>query len=196
MKEKIKSTPKAKLLTAVLLVLFLGSCAVLVFAVCTDILGINSNTNPTEPVTTTTAVPATENVTAVNTEETLPSTTVPKTSALENNETALYFAEKYEIISVCDENGNEMDLRVAFGNSFREGFVEFDADRFFIGLTVQGPPENYGGTYAFVSDSEVELRYDNSAIKSAFVKDFVDTGLVTTVDVTMSSDFVITCVVS
>ncbi len=194
MSEKIKSTPKAKVLTAVLMVLLLGSFAVLIFAVCTDILGVN-NVKPTEPVTTT-GVSVTEDVTTVNEEETSSLTTMPKTTALENEENDLYFAEEYKIVSVCDENGNEMDLRVAFGNSFREGFVEFDSDRFFISLTVQGPPENYGGTYAFVSDSDVELRYDNSAIKSAFVKSVDETGLVTEVDVTMSSDFVITCVVS
>ena len=190
MAEKRKSTTKAKLLTVVLVVLFLGSCATLIFAVCTDILGINGNTTPTEPAATT-EVTVTEDVTAINTEATLPSTT-----ATEGKEADLYFADKYEIVSVCDENGNEMDLRVAFGNSFREGYVEFDSDRFFIGLTVQGPPENYGGTYNFTSDSEVELRYDNSAIKSAFVKAFDDNGIVTDVDVTMSSDYVITCVIS
>ena len=192
MSEKRKSTPTAKVLTVVLLVLFLGSCATLVFAVCTDILGINSNTTPTDPVATT-DIYVTENITTVNT-EVLPSTTVPLTTVAESDEADLCFAEKYKITSVCDENGDEMDLRVAFGNSFREGYVEFDSDRFFIGLTVQGPPENYGGTYKFISDSEVELRYDNSAIKSAFIKDVDDAGFVTEIDVTMSSDFVITCV--
>ena len=190
MAEKRKSTPQAKVLTVVLLILFLGSCAVLIFAVCTDILGINKD-NPTEPVTTTN-VSASEDVTTLNTEETSSSTALESSTA-ESGESELYFAEKYEIVSVCDEQGNEMDLRVAFGNNFKEGFVEFDGGRFFITLTVQGPPDNYGGTYSFVSDTEAELRYDNSNIKSAFIKETDGTGLVTVVDVTMSSDFVITC---
>lgn len=188
MNKKQKSTPKAKMLTAVLLILFLGSCAVLIFAVCTGQLSRENNQTPTE---TTLALETTAKV-----ETTAAATTETETTATEASEPQITFASQYKFESVRDENGEEMDLMVAFGSNFAKGRVEFENDRFFISLPVQSKPDAYGGTYSFLSQTEVELRYDNSDIKTATIKATDDQGVVTEVDVTMSSDFVISCVIA
>lgn len=188
MNKKQKSTPKAKMLTAVLLILFLGSCAVLIFAVCTGQLSRENNQTPTE---TTVASETTANV-----ETTVAAATEIETTVTEVSEPQITFAPEYKFESVRDENGEEMDLRVAFGSDFARSRVEFENDRFFISLPVQSKPDAYGGVYSFLSETEVELRYDNSDIKTAVIKATDDQGVVTEVDVTMSSGFVISCVIA
>lgn len=187
MSKKIKSTPKAKVLTAVLIILFVGSCAALIFAICTGRLSRENNTTPTE-----TATPV--ETTVAEAEPTVTTTASPETTIVDEVQQKLTFASEYKIDAVCDENGDEMDLQVAFGAHFREGRVEFEDDSFFISLPAQGKPDDYGGTYSILSETQAELRYDNSDIKSAFIKSVNDEGVITVVDVTMSSDFVITCV--
>lgn len=193
MSQKRKSTLKARVLTVLLIVLFGGSCAVLVFAVCTGQLSRdNNNEKYTEPPLMEASTLEEIGVDSISTSsaKTEPASTVAATAL----RTSLSFAPKYEILSVCDENGASMELSVAFGADFTKGSVEFSDGRFFINLPVQGKPDSYGGSYKLVSASEAELRYDNSDIKTAFINEVDSSGVITAVDITMSSDFVITCV--
>lgn len=188
MKEKIKSTPKAKLLTAVLLVLFLGSCAVLVFAVCTDILGINSNTPPTETVvpTETTAIVST----TASVPETTPSSSVLPTTTSEAVETVVSLGSIYDVdywTEYKDEYGSA-GIGVLFGAHAKGATITFENGRFVV--SVVGANETLdvsSGTYSFVSDNEIELRYDNSDIRTAKVIE-TENDVVTVLDFSMDME--------
>ncbi len=190
MKEKRKSTPKAKLLTAVLLVLFLGSCAVLVFAVCTDILGINS-IEPTEPVATTQAV-ATEEVTTANTEASVASATasepVETSTAVSSNITlgSIYNVDYWAEYKA--DNGSS-GLGVLFGAQTQSAEVKFsDDNKFSVVINANNEAvEVSSGTYIIISESEVELRYENSNIETATVSE-TENGVATVMDFSMDVD--------
>lgn len=185
MKEKIKSTPKAKMLTAVLLVLFLGSCAVLIYAVCTDILGINSNTNPTETITpteTSAIVSTTASIPA-----TIPSSSVLPTTASEASDTGVNLGSIYEVdywVEYMAEKGAP-GLSVLFGARTQGAVVTFEEDRFTVSnLNYDEYVPVVSGTFSFVSDNEIELRFDNSNIEIATVLD-AENGVATVVDFPM-----------
>lgn len=171
MSKNKKSTPKAKVLTAVLLVVFLGSCAVLAFAICTDILGIApKKPGTTEPVATT-AVTATENVTE-NTESTEPSSaaSVPQSSTAVSSE--LTPGSTYNVdywVEYMNDYGTN-GLGVLFGARTRGVTVAFSEDNTFsVNVQNNGSVEVSAGTYSILDDSNIELRFDNSNITTATV---------------------------
>lgn len=185
MKEKRKSTPKAKALTAVLLVLFLGSCAVLIYAVFTDILGLDNPPSPTEPSAT---IVATEPVT---TEVTINTTEAPATSAV--NTTTADIANSDDIIILgatynADywiEHKAEHDtsgLALLFGSKIQSVFISFDNGRFSVnGVSYNEPQAFETGTYSFMEDGNIELRFDNSDIATATVLN-LENGVITSMD--------------
>lgn len=183
MKEKSKSTTKAKILTAVLLILFLGSCAVLVFAICTDILGIN-NVKPTQPVTTAQAT-ATEEFTTANTEATEASVTasepVETSSAIT---TELTLGSTYNVdywVENKAENGTP-GLALLYGVRVQRVYVSFDNGRFSVNVvSYNESQETDTGTYFFTDDGNIELQYDNSNIATATVLES-ENGIITTMD--------------
>lgn len=197
MSKNRKSSPKAKVLTILLLVLFGGSCAVLVFAVCTGQLSRDNSNESYTYIGNVTISTSVFDETVVSTDSVLSSSayTEPSTEAQTSETTAqsVSLASIYKIKSVCDENGNAMELRALFGADFKEGSVEFSDGRFVIDVPVHGNSDAYGGEYNFISDVKIELRYDNSDIKYAYVTDIDENGAVKVLDVTMSGDFVITC---
>lgn len=185
MSEKRKSTPKAKVLTAVLLILFLGSCAVLIFAVCTDILGINSNTNPTETITpteTSAIVSTTASIPA-----TIPSSSVLPTTASEVSDAGVNLGSIYEVdywVEYMAEKGAP-GLGVLFGARTQGAVVTFEEDRFTVSnLNYDEYVPVVSGTFSFVSDNEIELRFDNSNIEIATVLD-AENGVATVIDFPM-----------
>ena len=182
MAEKRKSTAKAKMLTAVLIVLFLGSCAALIFAVCTDILGIN-NVNSTEPVATTT-IPATEEASTANTEVTEPSSaSAPaETSSAVNSELTL--GSTYNVdywVENKAENGTP-GLALLYGARVQSVYVSFDNGRFSVNVVKYNESqETEAGTYSLIDNDNIELRYDNSNITTATVLES-ENGIITTMD--------------
>lgn len=191
MSEKNKSTPKAKVLTAVLLVLFFGSCAVLVFAVCTDILGIApKNPNPTEPQVTT-AVSVTESATVETTEASEPSSSAsaPQSSTAVSSQLTLGSTYNVDYWVEYMDNYGASGLAVLFGARTKGATVTFTEENTFT-VTVEsanGSVEVSAGTYSFLDDSNIELRFDNSNITVATV---IETGdnEITSLDFPMDVD--------
>lgn len=185
MSKNKKSTPKAKMLTAVLLILFLGSCAVLVFAIVTGQLGREPNNKPTE------TTPATEVVTTVgSTEDTTIQATesVSSTAAIvTSGSSEVTLGSTYNVdywVEYKNENGTA-GLGALFGAHTQSAVVNFDNGRFTvfnIGYDEYLPVTT--GTYSFISDNEIELKYDNSYIATATVTETED-GLVTGMDFPM-----------
>lgn len=185
MAEKRKSTTKAKLLTVVLVVLFLGSCATLIFAVCTDILGINGNTSPTETITPTetTAIVST----TASVPETTPSSSALPTTTSEAVETGIKLGSVYDVdywAEYKDEYGSA-GIGVLFGAHAKGATITFENGCFVV--AVVGANETLdvaSGTYSFVSDTEIELRYENSDIRTAKVIE-TENDVVTILDFSM-----------
>ena len=184
MSKNEKSTPKAKVLTAVLLIVFLGSCAVLVFAVCTDILGIApKNPNPTEPQATT-AVSVTESATVETTEasEASASASAPQSSTAVFSQLTL--GSTYNVdywVENKAEHGTP-GLALLYGTKVQSVYVSFDNDRFSVNVVKYNESqETETGTYSFTDNGNIELRYDNSNITTATVLES-ENGMITTMD--------------
>ncbi len=183
MSEKRKSTPKAKVLTAVLLVLFLGSCATLVFAVCTDILGVNNNrTNPTETVSATETTVAEETTAQPETTEAVITTIA--TTASEAQATGISLGSTYNVDYWAEYQAehNASGLAVLFGARTQGAVISFDNGRFTVSSVSNDEYTSVAtGSYSLISDSEIELRYDNSYIAAAIVAEAED-GVATALD--------------
>lgn len=190
MSKNKKSTPKAKVLTAVLLIVFLGSCAVLAFAICTDILGVApKKPNPTEPVGTT-AVSATEEITTIATEATVPSSQVSVPQSSTAVSTTLTLGSTYNVdywVEYMNDYGTS-GLGVLFGARTKAATVVFSDDNTF-SVTVEnnGSLEVSTGTYSFMSDGNIELRFDNSNITTAMVLE-TENSEITSMDFPMDVD--------
>ncbi len=191
MSKNEKSTPKAKVLTAVLLIVFLGSCAVLAFAICTDILGIApKNPNPTEPQVTT-AVSVTESATTEATEATEASSSASVTQSSTAVSSQLILGSTYNVDYWAEyktENGSS-GLGVLFGAHTQSAEINFtDDNKFSIVVFANNEPvEVSSGTYSFSSQSEIELRYENSNIETAVISE-TENGVVTVMDFSMDVD--------
>lgn len=183
MKEKRKSTPKAKVLTAVLLVLFLGSCVVLIYAVFTDVLGLNPSTASTEPsstvaVTESTALTETAAITtevATTASEAAETTTLDSSLTLGTTYNADYWVEHKA------EYGTP-GLAVLFGAKTQGVFVSFDGSSFAVNV-VNGNEsyETETGTFSFNEDGNIELSFDNSDISRVAVVES-ENGVITSMD--------------
>lgn len=185
MSEKRKSTPQAKVLTVVLLILFLGACAVLVFAVCSDIWGINNNTVPSTDASTEISVTsATE---AASTAEPTAEKTSAATEASESQGAYPVLGAAYDVdywAEYMDLHGSA-GLGVLFGAQTRGATINFEDGRFVVNVSSADQGfEATSGSYSFISETEIELRYDNSDIKTAKVIEAED-GLITCLDFPM-----------
>lgn len=186
MKVNKKSTLKAKVLTVALLVLFLGSCAVLIFAICTGQLSREGKENPTESVAATeTVVNVTESTgtpTTLSEPATEASTPAGTTEPSVSSELSLgttYNAEYW--VEYNADNGSS-GLAVLFGAQTRNVTVSFSDENTF-SVSVDDS-EIASGTYSFISDNEIELRYDNSYIASAEIIETED-GVASLIDFPM-----------
>lgn len=185
MAEKRKSTFKAKVLTVIIVVLFVGSCATLVFAICTGKLSRADNTPPTETQSNTETVAVTETV--AYTEVTELTTESTETTATEELSAELVLGSTYEVdywAEYKDEHGSA-GLGVLFGAYTQGVEINFNGGRFTVSTVSSYETLDVAtGTFAFISDSEIELRYDNSNIEIAKVVE-TDGSTVTVLDVPM-----------
>lgn len=165
MYEKRKSTLKAKVLTAVLIILFVGSCAAIIFAICTGNLSRDNNNTPTESsnITDTSTVPSTASMTEAS---------EPETSDLEATSAevkSIDLASSYNVdywVEYKTDNGSA-GLGVLFGAHTQGAVIHFEGGRFAVStLSVYETLDVAAGTFSFVSESEVELRYDNSNVET------------------------------
>lgn len=187
MSEKRKSTPKAKALTLVLIVLFLGSCACLIVAFCNDMLGKDIDTVPVDTTAVTAAVTGTsptentQNATEQTTEVTEAASTRVEIDESWPNVSLSYKIDHW--VEYKDENGTN-GLGVLFGAHTTGGNVTFADGRFTVN---KDETEVAGGTYKVISDTEVELRYDNSHIATATILETED-GVITSMDFPMDME--------
>ena len=189
MSEKRKSTPKAKALTLVLVVLFLGSCACLIVAFCNGKLGKDIDTVPVDTTAVTAAVTGTsptentQNATEQTTEATEAASTRVEIDESWPNVSLSYKIEHW--VEYMDENGTN-GLGVLFGAHTTGGNVTFADGRFTVNnMGATGETEVAGGTYKVISDTEVELRYDTSHIATAKILETED-GVITSMDFPMN----------
>lgn len=189
MKVNKKSTTKAKVLTVALLILFLGSCAVLIFAICTGQLSRKGNVNPTDSTTPTETVVSTvantEIPTTALTEQTTQLSTPAESTPVETVSSALSLGTSYDAECWVEYNAdnNSSGLAVLFGAHTRKVSVNFSDENKF-SVSVNDNVEVASGTFSVVSDNEIELRYDNSYIATAEIIETAD-GMVTLMDFPM-----------
>ena len=189
MKVNKKSTTKAKVLTVALLILFLGSCAVLIFAICTGQLSRKGNVNPTDSTTPTETVVSTvantEIPTTALTEQTTQLSTPAESTPVETVSSALSLGTSYDAECWVEYNAdnNSSGLAVLFGAHTRKVSVSFSDENKF-SVSVNDNVEVASGTFSVVSDNEIELRYDNSYIATAEIIETAD-GMVTLMDFPM-----------
>ena len=189
MKVNKKSTTKAKVLTVALLILFLGSCAVLIFAICTGQLSRKGNVNPTDSTTPTETVVSTvantEIPTTALTEQTTQLSTPAESTPVETVSSALSLGTSYDAEYWVEYNAdnNSSGLAVLFGAHTRKVSVNFSDENKF-SVSVNDNVEVASGTFSVVSDNEIELRYDNSYIATAEIIETAD-GMVTLMDFSM-----------
>ena len=189
MKVNKKSTTKAKVLTVALLILFLGSCAVLIFAICTGQLSRKGNVNPTDSTTPTETVVSTvantEIPTTALTEQTTQLSTPAESTPVETVSSALSLGTSYDAECWVEYNAdnNSSGLAVLFGAHTRKVSVNFSDENKFL-VSVNDNVEVASGTFSVVSDNEIELRYDNSYIATAEIIETAD-GMVTLMDFPM-----------
>lgn len=187
MTEKKKSTTNAKVLTVLLIILFVGSCACLIFAGVTG--RIHKPSDSDTDATTTAAVE--ENTTYSNTTVSADATALTTAEATEATEAtemqsvALILHDTYYACSAVDANGDDVSLNAYFGSGFAAygGAITFNSGRFSIDMGVSAGGSANVGDYRFVSDTELELRYDNSDISTAAVE--ISKGEVVSIDVAM-----------
>lgn len=193
MKVNKKSTLKAKVLTAALLVLFLGSCAVLIFAIFTGQLSREDKKTPTESTAPVETVINTEDNTEASsvsfTEPEAEASTPAETSASDTASSANSLGTSYDAqywVEHKAEHGTN-GLAVLFGAKTQGVSVNFiDGNRFSVNVTSYNEShEMETGTYIFTTDGNIELRYDNSFIATANVLE-TKNGTITSMDFPMS----------
>lgn len=181
MSKKRKSTLRAKVLTALLIILFAGSCAVIIFAICTGRLSRENNTNPTE---TTVAVETTSAPETTAQTEPAQLTSAASTTASETEASDIAVASAYDAdywVEYKADYGSS-GLSVLFGANNTGASVSFDGNRFSVKILGSGTSSEIAtGTFSFVSDTEIELRYDNSYIATATVLE-TENSVVTVMD--------------
>lgn len=173
MSEKKKSTPNAKVLTVLLIVLFFGSCVCFLIAVFTGSIG-SDIIEPTDALETTVSETIAETQAADT--KASESTSATETAATEVSESnavasaAVIVAESYAAKSAVDLDGNSVDMRAYFGSGFASygGTLSFEGQRFAINMGVSsGSSSSSVGSYDIISLNEMELDYDNSDIAVA-----------------------------
>lgn len=189
MNKNKKSTTKAKVLTVILVSVFIGSCAVLVFAICTNILGIPKKPVATEPQVTTAAF-ATEEVSTTATAVTEPSSEATTEQSLTAVSTTLTLGSTYNVdywVEYMNDYGTS-GLGVLFGARTKAATVAFaDDNTFSVTVENNGSVEVSTGTYAFMNDGNIELRFDNSNITTAMVLE-TENSEITSMDFPMDVD--------
>ncbi len=188
-----KSTLKAKVLTVALLVLFLGSCAVLIFAIFTGQLSREDKKTPTESTTPVESVLNTEeNTEASSTYFTEPATqysTPAETTGADISSSAVSLGNSYDAQYWVEHEAEygTAGLAVLFGAKTQGVSVNFiDGNRFSVNVTSYNEShEMETGTYIFTTDGNIELRYDNSFIATANVLE-TENGTITSMDFPMS----------
>lgn len=185
MSEKRKSTLKAKVLTAILIILFAGSCAAIIFAICTGSISRENNTNPTETSAVTETPAVTE--TAADTEATTLTTVTNATTAAQGADSSIKLGSAYNVdywVEYKEENGSA-GLGVLFGARTQGAVVTFEGDRFTVSTVSSNETADVAsGSFSFISDSEIQLRYDNSNIATAKVIE-TENGTVSVLDIPM-----------
>lgn len=184
-----KSTLKAKVLTVALLVLFLGSCAVLIFAILTGRLSREGKVNPTESTPSVETTVSTEAHTDIPTTALTQPITQPSSTEAGTTEVSDYSAlspgtsYNAEYWAEYNADNNSSGLAVLFGARTRSVTVSFSDDNKF-SVLVNDDIEVAIGTYSVVSETEIELRYDNSNIAYAQIVETED-GVITVMDFPM-----------
>lgn len=201
MKDNKKSTPNAKALTVVLIILVLGSIACFVVAVVTGVLrsDVVNTTDPVAETTVTASLPsetetapegtaASGETSAVSTEETMEKTGVAGADFI--------IADSYYAASAVDADGNPVDMRAYFGSGFASygGSLVFDnsgsESEFSINMGVSsGSSSSSVGTYSIIAYDSMELRFDNSDITVATFE--IEDRNIVSIDVPMD-DIVVT----
>ena len=142
------------------LVAMVMCCAV--FSACT----------PETPVNTQ---PATNETTQATTVENEPVTT-------ESSPSELKLAENYLPVKAFDFDGNEVGLDKVYGSGFREhgGYLSFKEDGTFTTfIGVFGNIDKESGTYKIISDTEIEMTFNNDTAEIAVVTQVDSDGNVT-----------------
>ena len=192
-----KITAKAKVLTAVLVILFLGACAVIIYAGMNGAPGGESvldSIKETADVTTT--APSDTTAATAETSSTAEATTEAATQETEeefvnNNVPGVVFSSFYDAAFGVDAYGDKVDLSQYFGSGFTSygGAVMFDGKRFQISMGVSAGDSSTMGKYVVESETELTLYFDNSDIKTAKIT--TEDGVVTSVEIPMN-DIVVT----
>lgn len=178
MNEKKKSTPNARALTVVLIILVLGSIACFVFAVVTGVLR-SDVVDPTEPsaeVTTGVVLPSESTAAPEETDADNTATTSATDASMEKTGVAgadFEISDSYYAASAVDLEGNPVDLRTYFGSGFATfgGTLSFDESgaepRFSINMGISSGSSSSVGTYSVIAYGSMELRFDNSDVTVA-----------------------------
>lgn len=152
---------KKRILCCVLSVLVMLCCTL--FAACTP-----ANVDGTEPSIN-------ETTEAVTTE--VSETVTTKTQSVNITLSASYIPSK-----AYDTNGAEIGLDTVYGTGLRDygGSLCFKEDGTFTTfIGVYGNADNESGTYKIVSDTEIEMTYNNDTVKTAVVTQTDSDGNVT-----------------
>lgn len=155
---------KRKALCLLISVFLIISC--LAFSACT-------------PKTPDNTDPATEDI-SVTTIPTEAETTAPETTA--DTSTSIKLSASYIPSKAFDENGSEVSIYVVYGSSLRDsgGSLCFNEDGTFTTyIGVFGNVNNESGTYKILSDTEIEMLYNNDSTETAVITQVDSDGAVT-----------------
>lgn len=124
--------------------------------------------------------PDTQNTTASETVADTTATTEAATS--ETAEYTISLADSYRPAKAYDAAGNEIDIYTVYGSSLRDygGSLCFKADGTFTTfIGVFGNVNNESGTYKILSDTEIQMLYNNDKTETAVVTKVDSEGVVT-----------------
>ncbi len=144
-------TNTRRFLCCLLSVLLIVCCAM--FTACTP-----KDVDNTEP--------STEAATAATT------TAETELATTENATATIKLSDSYVPTKAFDKNGSEVGLDSVYGSGLRDygGSLCFKADGTFTTfIGVYGNTDNESGTYKIVSDTEIEMTYNNDTVKTAIV---------------------------
>lgn len=147
--------------------------ALLVFIICCFSFAgcAPKNVDDTQPSATETTVAVTDEVTTAS---------VPFTD--EAAEYHISLSESYRPVKAYNASGEEVDIYTVYGTSFRDygGSLCFKEDGTFTTfIGVYGNVNNESGIYKILSDTEIQMVYNNDKIETAVVTQVDSQGVVT-----------------
>lgn len=96
------------------------------------------------------------------------SNTLP--DSVDSGHSSVVLLSSYTPKAAYDQSGNEIALDVAFGTAYSTygGYLAFTSQgEFSVCVGAGGNPNNHNGTYKILSDSEIQLTYNNGNVDTA-----------------------------